>query len=167
MKKTKFIILLTVFTLITSIKLTAQMADFNGTWKIDRTKSTLTEYTPILSRIDIKIHGDSILTERYYYTGDGQEYPFTENLTLDGKEYGITIYEMPRKAKASLSEQDGSLIVESTTTFTGDSGTADFISKESWKIDKTNNTFTISWKNKMAENEAEGVFVFNKDNPNQ
>ena len=34
---------------------TAQKADFNGTWKLDRTKSTLAEYTPILTRIEIRI----------------------------------------------------------------------------------------------------------------
>lgn len=166
MKKTRLIFLLIIVAFISSIQLTAQTADFNGTWKIDRAKSTLAEYTPVLTRIDIKIAGDSLLTERYYDTGNGQEYPFTENLTLDGKEYGITIYEMPRKTKASWSEQDGSLTVESTVTITGDSGTADFISKENWKIDKANNIFTISWKNQIAENSSEGAFILNKANPN-
>jgi len=166
MKITKLLILLTVVAFISSLRLTAQKADFNGTWKIDRTKSTLVEYTPVLARIDIKINGDSLLTERYYETGDGQEYPFTENMTLDGKEYNITIYNMPRKTKASWSDQDGILIVESTTTFSGDAGTADFITKESWKVDNTNDTFTISCKNKMAGNDSEGAFIFNKVDPN-
>lgn len=166
MKRSTLFMLLTVFTIASSLELSGQKADFNGTWKIDRTKSTLVEYTPVLARIDIKINGDSLLTERYYETGDGQEYPFTENMTLDGKEYDITIYNMPRKTKASWSEQDGILIVESTTTFSGDAGTADFISKESWKVDKTNDTFTISCKNKMAGNDSEGAFIFNKANPN-
>ena len=143
---------------------TAQKADFNGTWKLDRTKSTLVEYTPILTRIDIRINGDSLLTERYYDTGDGQEYPFKENVTLDGKEYGITIYDMPRKAKASLSDQEGSIIFESTTTASGDNGSQDFITKESWKVDKTTNTFTITFKNKMGSNESEGTFILNKSN---
>jgi hypothetical protein len=162
MKRTILFMLLTVFTVASSLELSGQISDFNGTWKIDRTKSTLVEYTPVLTRIDIKINGDSLLTERYYETGDGQEYPFTENMTLDGKEYNITIYNMPRKTKASWSEQDGTLIVESTTTFSGDAGTADFISKESWKVDKSNDTFTISCKNKMAGTDSEGAFIFNK-----
>ena len=106
------------------------------------------------------------MTERYYDTGDGQEYPFKENVTLDGKEYGITIYDMPRKAKASWSDQEGSIIFESTTTANGDNGTADFISKENWKVDKITGTFTISVTNKMAGNEAAGAFILNKANPN-
>jgi hypothetical protein len=167
MKKMKFIVLLTVIASISSIQLTAQIADFNGTWKIDRTKSTLPEYTPVLTKIDIKISGDSLLTQRFYDTGNGQEYPFTENLTLDGKEYNIVIYEMPRKTKASWSEQDGFLTIESAITISGDSGTSEFISKESWKIDKTNNTFTISFKNKMSGNDSEGAFILTQASPNQ
>jgi len=167
MKKSKLIILLIVIAFIPSIRLSAQMADFNGTWKLDRTKSTLVEYTPILTRIDIKINGDSLLTERYYDTGDGQEYPFTENVALNGEECKITIYEMPRKTKAMWSEQDGSVIVESTTTFMGEMGSQDFISKEAWKVDKTTNTFTISYRNKMGSTESEGTYILNKSNPDQ
>ena len=162
MKRTIFFMLLTVFTIATGLNISAQIADFNGTWRIDRTKSILMEYTPVLVRIDVKISGDSLLTERYYDTGNGQEYPFTENVTLDGKEHAITIYEMPRKTKASWSEQDGLLILESTTTFTGAAGVQDFISKESWKVDKTTNTITISCKNKVGTGEFEGAFILNK-----
>jgi hypothetical protein len=166
MKITKLIILLTAIVFISSLRVTAQRANFNGTWRIDRSKSTLMEYTPILVKIDVKISGDSLLTERYYDTGNGQEYPFTENVSLDGKEHAITIYKMPRKTKASWSEQDGLLILESTTTFTRDAGVQDFISKESWKVDKTNNTITISCKNKVGTGESEGAFILNKVVPN-
>jgi hypothetical protein len=164
MKRTKAFMFVVVLAISSFFMVTAQKADFNGTWKLDRTKSTLVEYTPILTRIDIRINGDSLLTERYYDTGDGQEYPFKENVTLDGKEYGITIYDMPRKAKASLSDQEGSIIFESTTTASGDNGSQDFITKESWKVDKTTNTFTITFKNKMGSNESEGTFILNKSN---
>jgi len=166
MKRTMLFVLLMAFAITTSLTVSAQKSDFNGTWKLDRTKSTLVEYTPILTRIDIKINGDSLLTERYYDTGDGQEYPFIENVTLDGKEYSITIYEMPRKTKALWSEPDGSVIIESITTFMGDMGSQDFISKESWKVDKTNNTVTISFTNKMGENGSSGAYILNKTNPN-
>jgi len=154
--------LIMVLAISSSFVVTAQKADFNGTWKLDQTKSTLAEYTPILTRIVVRINGDSLLTERYYDTGDGQEYPFTENLTFDGKEYPITIYDMPRKSKASWSDQDGSVIFESTTTFSGDSGTQDFITKENWKVDKATSVLTISFANKMGGNDAAGAFIMNK-----
>jgi hypothetical protein len=166
MKRIKTFILVMVLAIAPSFVVTAQKTDFNGTWKLDQTKSTLAEYTPVLTRIVVRINGDSLLTERHYDTGDGQEYPFTENLTFDGKEYAITIYDMPRKSKASWSDQDGSVIFESTTTFSGDNGPQDFITKENWKVDKATRVLTISFANKMGGNEAAGAFILNKSNPN-
>jgi hypothetical protein len=159
MKKTALFIFTIVFAIFFSIQSSAQKADFNGSWKLDMTKSTLPEYTPVLVRIEIQIKGDSLLTQRHYDTGDGQIYPFTENLTLDGKEYNITIYEMPRKSKASWAEQSGSVVVESTTT-TNESG--DFISKEEWKANAADKTLTISFKNSMSGQESSGLFLLNK-----
>jgi hypothetical protein len=139
-----------------------QKSDFQGTWKLDRTKSTLPANMPALIGITINIKGDSLLTERVYNNMDGQEYPFTENLTLDGKEASITIYDMPRKAKAGMSDQDSTLNLESTTTFSGPDGTADFLSKETWKLDKTTNVLSINYVNAISGTEEKGVFVFNK-----
>jgi hypothetical protein len=162
MKKITFIISLISFALAFSIPSAGQKADFIGIWKLDRGQSTLAEYSPTLVRIDIRINADSLLTERYYDTGDGQEYPFTENVTLDGKEYEITIYDMPRKAKATWSDQDGIVNFESKTTFNGENGQDDFVAKETWKIDKANNTLTISFKNSTSAGEATGLFLLKK-----
>ena len=100
-----FIFLISLFMAVT-VTANGQKSDFQGTWKLDRTKSTLPANLPTLIGITISIKGDSLLTERVYDSMDGQEYPFTENLTLDGKESGITIYDMPRKTKAVLADQD-------------------------------------------------------------
>jgi hypothetical protein len=159
MKKTVFIIFSMAFAMIISIQSSAQKADFNGSWKLDMTKSTLPEYTPVLLQIDVQIKGDSLLTERHYDTGDGQVYPFTENLTLDGKEYNITIYEMPRKSKASWAEPNGSVVVESTTTT---NGSGDFLSKEEWKANVADKTLIISFKNNIEGQESTGLFLLNK-----
>jgi hypothetical protein len=162
MKRSIFFVFLMAFAIVSSYQVSGQKADFNGTWKLDMTKSTLVDYTPVLVRIDVKINGDTLLTERFYDTGDGQEYPFTENLTLDGKEYNITIYDMPRKSKASWSEENKSVLVESTTTFYGDSGSQDFISAETWQADAANKTLSIKFKNNMGGNEAGGAYILNK-----
>jgi hypothetical protein len=162
MKKITLIITLIAFAIASALPVAGQKTDFNGTWKLDRTKSTLAENSPTLVRIDVTIKGDSLLTERYYDTGDGQEYPFTENVTLDGKEYNITIYDMPRKTKASWSEQDGAVNLESTTTFNGDAGSENFVSKETWKADIANKILTINFKNNISAGEVTGVFLFNK-----
>jgi hypothetical protein len=153
MKKLLFFTLLMAFAIILSNGLYGQKTEFNGTWKLDVTKSILPDYTPVLARIEVNIVGDSLLTERFYDTGDGQEYPFTENLTLDGKEYNIFIYDMPRKSKASWSDQDGLKIESTTSPIDGD-----FISVETWKVDAEAKTLTISFKNSMAGNEGTGTF---------
>lgn len=156
MKKLLFFTLLMAFAVILSTESYGQKTDLNGLWKLDMTKSSLPDYTPILTRIKVKIVGDSLLTERFYDTGDVQEYPFTENLTLDGKEYNIVIYDMPRKSKATWSDQDG-LKIESTTS----ASDGDFISIETWKVDTAAKILTISFNNTMSGNEGTGTFILN------
>jgi hypothetical protein len=162
MKKITLILVLISFAIAYALPVAGQQADFNGIWKLDRDQSTLAEYSPTLVRIDVRIGADSLLTERYYDTGDGQEYPFTENLKLDGKESSITIYDMPRKTKATWSDQDTTVNVESKTTFNGDNGQEDFVSKETWKIDNVTKTLTITFKNSTSAGEASGFFLFKK-----
>ena len=162
MRKITLLVLMVVFAMGFTFELSAQKTGFNGKWKFDPGKSIVPEYTPVLMRIEVTVKGDSLLTERYYDTGDGQIYPFTENLTLDGKEYKVTIYEMPRKSKASWSETEGAIIMESTTTINDYSGPLDFISKETWKADAKNKTLVISFKNSMGGNGSEGQFFLTK-----
>jgi hypothetical protein len=162
MKRIASFIFLTSLFMAVTVSATGQKSDFQGTWKLDRTKSTLPANLPTLIGITVNIKGDSLLTERVYDSMDGQEYPFTENLTLDGKESSITIYDMPRKAKAGLGDQEATLTLESTTTFNGPDGTADFLCKETWKVDKAANTLSINFVNTISGTEENGVFVFNK-----
>jgi hypothetical protein len=162
MKKVISAIILFVLVLLISNSVSGQKADFNGSWKIDISKIPVTGNFPVLVKITINIKGDSLLTERFYNTGDGQEYPFKENLTLDGKESAMTVYEMPRKSKASWKEKDVILIHEATTTANGSNGPVDFFSSETWSVDNVNNILTISFKNNTLAGESTGFFLFNK-----
>jgi hypothetical protein len=69
---------------------------------------------------------------------------------------------MPRKTKATWSDQDTTVNVESKTTFNGDNGQEDFVSKETWKIDNVTKTLTITFKNSTSAGEASGFFLFKK-----
>ena len=160
MKVLKLAAFFTVLAVVSSFTVSAQNSDFSGTWKLDRTKSNLSEYYPTLVRITIQIRDNNLLTERTYDTGDGQEYPFTENLALNGTESKITIYDMPRKIKATL--QNGTVNFESVTTFYGSGGSEDFISKETWKVDKGTKILTMNFVNKSSQGEVTGLFLFNK-----
>ncbi len=162
MKRITFFITLTVFAVFSTFSVSGQKTDFSGTWKVDRTKSTLLEYLPTLARISIEIKGDSLLTERVYEGGDGQEYPFDENITLDGKECAITIYDMPRKTKASWSEQDGSVSLNRQPQLMVIAALKISYPKKHGKLIKKTKFLLSSFKNKLAGSESEGAFFFNK-----
>ena len=163
MKKASVFISLMVLIIIFTISATAQKSDFSGKWKLDRQKSPVTENTPILVKISVTLKADSLLTVRTYDIGDGQEYPFDENLSLDNKESKITIYDLPRKARATWSKLDNTVNLESTITFNGSGGPENFASKETWKIDKDNNILTINFVNKSSGGESSGHFIFNRE----
>ena len=163
MKKVITLIFLIVLVLSFSNSAAGQKADFTGTWKLDMSKIPETGNFPLLLQITINIKEDSVLTERLYDIGDGQKYPFKENVTLDGKESLMTVYEMPRKSMAKWSENDTTVTLVSTTTATGSTGTqVDFTSVETWSVDKVNNILTISFKNNSPAGEMSGAFVLIK-----
>jgi len=141
-----------------AIALSAQLSDFNGTWKINKEKSNIPTDQLYLSQISVMIKGDSLLTTRTYTDPSYQEYPFAENLTLDGKEAKITIYDMPRVSKAD--KADGTILISSKTTYYGGSGEETLVATETWKCDAT--SLSIDQVIQMAGQEFKGAFVYDK-----
>jgi hypothetical protein len=162
MKKNSLLFPLIAFFLLSPLLSLAQRADFSGNWVLDKTKTSMAADQLTLIKLQIRMTGDSLNTVRVYDRGDGQEYPFNENVGLDGKECKIVIYDMPRRSKATLSEQEGFLAFESTTTFSNDSGPSDYISKEVWKLSGEKRVLTIDFKNNIGGNEIAGTLYFNK-----
>lgn len=154
--------LLFILFFISSFSAHAQNTDLTGEWKLNREKTILTDNQLFLSKITIQVKGDSLLTTRVYESGNGEEYPFEENLSLDGKENKIVIYEMPRTSKASKVNTDGSIQIESKTTFYGNNGEDNLISKETWKYDNDSKMFVIDFTNKMSAGEVTGKSFYNK-----
>ncbi len=159
---TRLFLLMVVFIPLT-FSASGQRDGFSGTWRIDRAKSVIPDYTPVLTQVTVKLSADSINTKRFYDIGDGQEYPFDEKLPLNGTNVSITIYDMPRKANATWSAKDNTVNLISTITFYDSGSPVDFNSKETWKTDQAN-VMTISFVNKSSQGEATGQFVFNKVN---
>jgi hypothetical protein len=150
--------ILTSLLLLIAVSASAQLANFNGTWKIDATKSQIPEML-YLSQISITIKGDSLITTRTYSNPNGEEYPFTERMTLNDKESKTVIYDMPRVTKARKNS-DSTIGIESKTTFYGDSGEDSLVAKEIWKTD--GKTLTLDQVNQMSGQEFKGVFYYNK-----
>ncbi len=162
MKTKTFSGLLILLTFLTSFTLSGQKSDFSGEWKLNREKTVLTDNSLFLAGLTIKIKGDSLYTSRLYENANGEQYPFDENITLDGKEGKISIYDMPRVTKASGVNSDGAIILESKTTFFNNGAEDNLVAKEIWKIAADTKMLTIEFKNTMAAGEASGTLYFNK-----
>ena len=147
---------------LASFSATAQKPDFSGEWKLNKEKTALADNSLFLAGITIKIKADTLFTTRLYENSNGEQYPFDENVTLDGKEGKITIYEMPRVTKATGINEDGSINVESKTTFYNNGAEDNLVAKETWKIAGDTNMLTIEFKNAMAAGEATGTLYFTK-----
>jgi hypothetical protein len=160
-KKSSFGLLLILFFMV-SFSALAQNQGLTGEWKLNREKTTLAEAQLFLSRVTIQVKGDSLLTTRVYENGNGEEYPFKENLSVDGKESKIVIYDMPRTSKASKVIADGSIIIESKTTFSGNNGEDNLLAKETWKVDNEGKILTVDFTNKSSAGEASGTNYYNK-----
>ena len=147
---------------IASFSALAQNSALTGEWKLNREKTVLADNQLFLSNVTIQVKGDSLLTTRVYENGNGEQYPFEENLTLDGKECKMVIYEMPRTSKASRVASDGSILIESKTTFSGSNGQEDLLAKETWKVDNESKMLIIDFTNKMSAGEVTGKSYYNK-----
>jgi hypothetical protein len=148
--------------IIPSLSALSQKSNITGEWKLNMEKTVLADNQLFLSGITIQLKSDSLLTTRVYQNGNGEVYPFEENLTLDEKEYKIYIYDMPRTSHASRSKTDGSVLIESTTTFSGNNGDENLIAKESWKVDNETKMLVFSFTNKMSGAETIGTYYYNR-----
>ena len=161
--KTKTNILIFFFLLLLPVSfINAQNPDLSGEWKLNKEKSTVADAQLFLSKITIQVKSDSLFTTRVYENGNGEEYPFEENLSLDGKDCKIVIYEIPRTSKATRSATDGSIMIASSTTFNNGNGPEDMTANETWKMDNDGHFLTLTFNNKMSGNEMTGTYYFEK-----
>jgi hypothetical protein len=146
--------------ILPSIPGLAQKADLTGEWKLNKEKSVIADQL-FLSKITIQFKSDSLISDRVYENGNGEEYPFVEKLSLDGKDCKTVIYDMPRTSSATRSA-DGSVMISSATTYNGNNGQEDMIAKETWKADSSGKVLILDFTNKMQGNEIKGTFYYDK-----
>jgi hypothetical protein len=160
MKKQTIFTTILMLILVSFFNASAQTAGITGEWKINREKSVITDNQLLLSKITLELKSDSLFTTRVYESGDGQEYPFDEKISLDGKENKLVIYDMPRTSTATHS--DGAYMISSTTSFNGNNGMEDMVVKETWKLDNEGKFLTLDFTNKMSGNETTGTYFYEK-----
>jgi hypothetical protein len=160
MKTRSFLSLLILIIFASTFSAFSQNAPFSGQWKLNREKTVLAPDQLFLAAITVMLKSDTLFTTRTYENPNGEQYPFDENITLDGKDCKIVIYDMPRMSKALKPGSDGLLNIESTTTFQGQNGEENLVAKEIWKVDS--DTLTINFTNKMAAGEITGINYYTK-----
>lgn len=161
--KTKFLpFSLAILFLVCSFFVKAQNNPLTGEWKLNKEKTVLATNQLFLLKIVIQVKGDSLFTTRTYQNTDGQEYPFIENLSLSGKEGKIVIYDMPRTAKATLSKDDDSIVLESTTTFYRDGQEVNMKAQETWKVESENKLLSIISKFTTSAGEVSLTSFFDR-----
>jgi hypothetical protein len=74
----------------------------------------------------------------------------------------MVIYDMPRTSKATRSVTDGSIMIESKTTFNGNNGEEDMIAKETWKVENEGQFMKLIFNNKISGNETTGTYYYDK-----
>jgi len=156
------ILVISLLCLVVGALAAPKKVDFTGVWTLDREKTSLGDSQLFMAKIDVTVKGDSLLTTRTYENEWGETYPFDENLKMDGSTHEITIYDMPRKAAAHRSENGENILFESTTTFYGDSGEIDLVTKEKWILDTNKKMLTIESENAWADEELKGVLYYKK-----
>ncbi len=162
MKTKTFFSLLVILIITSSFSAIAQKDNFSGKWNIDKEKTVLPDDQLFLASVSIEFRNDSLFSSRTYENSYGEQYPFDEIVTLDGKDCKITIYDMPRTTKATRSKADGSVNLESKTTFYGNYGEEDLLAKETWKVDKKGEVLTIEFTNTMSGTETKGTNFYQK-----
>lgn len=162
MKTKSALSLMFILFFVLSYTAVAQNTGISGEWKLNREKTVSGENQLLLAKVTLLIKGDSLLTKRTYEDPNGTEYPFDEKLSLNGKESKITIYDMPRTSKATRSATDGSIIIESTTTFYSNGGEDNLKAKEVWKLDNEGKMLLVEYSNKMSAGEMTGTSYYNK-----
>lgn len=161
MKTKTFVFFSILLFFLSSLTAVGQSNSFSGEWKFNREMSTASSNQLILAKITVLQKSDSILTTRVYENDNGEQYPFKENLPLNGKECKIVIFDMPRISSASLSS-GGSLNFESTTTFYGNSGSDNLKTKETWSIQNAGKSLKIDFTTTYSGGSATGVQYFDR-----
>ncbi len=162
MKTKSFLAIISLLIFLPAFNGFSQKADFSGQWKLNREKSEITDNSMFLNKITMNLKSDSLLTTRVYENGNGEEYPFDEKLSLDGKACKIVIYDMPRTSTATRSNSDGAVAITSTTTFYGNNGMEDMVAKETWKLGDDGKILTMEFINKMSGVETSGKYLYEK-----
>ena len=139
--------------------------DFSGEWKLDKEKTEMSSMPLHLSHIKITQNGNSLQTTRTYSNQYGEQYPFDEEILVDGEDREILIYEMKRSTSASWSEDGKSLLIKSITKYYGNSGEEEILTEETWGVQDKGKTISVQYTVNTVNGNYTGTSYYTKTEP--
>ena len=136
--------------------------DFSGEWKLDRENTEFSESPLYLSKITIIQEKNSLQTSRTYMNQYGEQYPFDEEIIVDGEEREILIYEMKRRTAATWSEDGKSLLITTKTKYYGNSGEGVFSVEETWSLDKKGDILSVDYTSNSEWGTNTGTYFYKR-----
>lgn len=156
--KTNVLVLSLVLVLIASL---AVAADFSGEWKLDKSKSEISEGRGRsgATKLVVKQEADKMVIER---TGQGRngEYAREETITTDGKENELEGFRgSTRTATANWSEDKETLTISSFMKMERNGETFEITTKEVWQLDGKNLVLNSEMKSSRGERKSKLVYT--------
>ncbi|HER08163.1 MAG TPA: hypothetical protein ENO20_04565 [Bacteroides sp.] len=151
------------FLTLSASSLAAKNPDFTGKWKFNETESTMGEGRFFAAEeMSVTQDGKAITIERTRAGRDGQVRTTSETITLDGKEnvdeqeYGKSTY------RATWSDDNTSLIIETETEFQRQGETFTMSRKEIWSLDKGGKVLTIESTSSSQRGTRSATLIYDK-----
>lgn len=141
--------------------ISAQSANFSGTWTFNESKSTQAQggmrFAPSL--MVITQEGNNLTVDRTSKNQNGEDVKSTLKYTLDGKECVNTAFGTnTRKSNVTWSADKKSLLFAHTMTFNDN----EFKTKETWKINDADKTLAVETVFNGQDGEMKATNVYDK-----
>ena len=166
----KFLALLVAPALLLSFAVMPEKSKFEGSWKLNESKSELGDFggrfTPRKIKVEQKADAITIAKTTPGFN-DGPEVTRTETLTFDGKTAEST-YEggfgkAKRKASVKWSTDEKSFVITQNTSFEGQDGPIEITGTETWTLSADGKTLTAETKNTSPQGEFAMKAVYDKE----
>jgi hypothetical protein len=126
-----------------------QVADFSGTWTLNKDKSTLFEQFSLAPSQLILIQTADSLTVEKHGTFEGTDYVSKDKFSLDGKESVNPGMMNSKKTSTAVWSEDGKILTISSKLPTQDQGEA--TTKEVYQMVESNLKLELSAASSMGE----------------
>ncbi len=164
------IALLAVFFLLSFfVDISAQKANFSGTWTFNETKSNLGDaggFRRPAKQLTIKQEGNNFSVDRVRTNRDGEETTTQEKYTLDGKECSNTIsmgsFQSTSKSVLTWSADGKALTISLTRSFERNGETMERKSSEVLKLTDTKTLSILTTSPSRDGGETKSTIVYDK-----